>query len=363
MTQSRSNSPSNPGGKASEIKNLSYKDAGVDIDAGNALVERIKTVAKRTRRPEVLAGLGGFGALFELPKGYSEPVLVSGADGVGTKLRLAMQANKHDTIGIDLVAMCVNDLIVGGAEPLFFLDYYASGKLSLDIASDVVEGIGRGCELSGCSLVGGETAEMPGMYEGEDYDLAGFCVGIVEKSKILDGSRVQTGDTLLALASSGPHSNGYSLIRKILEVSGADLAMHLGDTTLIDALLTPTRIYVKPLLKLLRQVDVSAISHITGGGLTENIPRVLPANSKAVIDCNSWQLPEVFSWLQTNGNVLSSEMVRTFNCGIGMVLCVPSDQVDAAMALLKQEGEEVFVIGHIANAEEGEAQVELLNLM
>jgi phosphoribosylformylglycinamidine cyclo-ligase len=256
----------------SEQKSLSYKDAGVDIDAGNALVERIKGVAKRTRRPEVMAGLGGFGALFELPQGYKEPVLVSGTDGVGTKLRLAMDLNKHDTIGIDLVAMCVNDLIVGGAEPLFFLDYYATGKLNVDVAADVVKGIGDGCEMSGAALVGGETAEMPGMYEGEDYDLAGFCVGIAEKSELIDGSKVKAGDTLIALASSGPHSNGYSLIRKIIEVSGADLNEELAGQPLKDALLAPTKIYVKSILKLINASDVHALSHITGGGFQENIP-------------------------------------------------------------------------------------------
>lgn len=351
MTDSSSNTPS-----------LSYKDAGVDIDAGNQLVERIKSVAKRTRRPEVMAGLGGFGAMFELPKGYKEPVLVSGTDGVGTKLKLAMDLNKHDTIGIDLVAMCVNDLIVGGAEPLFFLDYYATGKLSVDVAAQVVDGIGTGCELSGCSLVGGETAEMPGMYEGEDYDLAGFCVGIVEKSQILDGSNVKVGDTILALASSGPHSNGYSLVRKIIEVSGADLGMPIGGTTLGEALLEPTRIYVKSLLELIKQTQVNALSHITGGGLLENIPRVLPDNAKAVIDCASWELPEVFKWLQKSGNVSSREMYRTFNCGTGMIVCVPADTADKALEILKSQGEEAFVIGHIAEASADEEQVELINL-
>jgi len=345
-----------------QSKNLTYKDAGVDIDAGNQLVERIKSVAKRTRRPEVMAGLGGFGAMFELPKGYDEPVLVSGTDGVGTKLKLAMDAQKHDTIGIDLVAMCVNDLIVGGAEPLFFLDYYATGKLSVDIAAQVVEGIGAGCELSGCSLVGGETAEMPGMYEGEDYDLAGFCVGIVEKSKILDGSKVADGDILIGLASSGPHSNGYSLVRKIIEVSGADLNESLDGKTLAETLLEPTRIYVKPLLSLFDKIDVHALSHITGGGLTENIPRVLPANAKAVIDWNSWELPSVFAWLQNNGNIVSEEMIRTFNCGIGMVVCVAKDDADACLAHLSAQGETAYVIGHIASAEAGEAQVDVLNL-
>ncbi|MEH6823738.1 MAG: phosphoribosylformylglycinamidine cyclo-ligase [Motiliproteus sp.] len=346
---------------------ISYKDAGVDIDAGNALVERIKGVAKRTRRPEVMAGLGGFGALCELPTGYKQPVLVSGTDGVGTKLRVAMTLNKHDKIGIDLVAMCVNDLIVSGAEPLFFLDYYATGKLNVDIATDVVTGIGEGCMLAGCSLVGGETAEMPGMYEGEDYDLAGFCVGVVEKSEIIDGSKVQVGDQLIGLPSSGPHSNGYSLIRKIIEVRGADINAPFGDgtegnKTLGDALLKPTRIYVKPLLKLIRESEVHALSHITGGGLLENIPRVLPANAKAVIDTHSWQRPEIFNWLQQQGNVDEHEMHRTLNCGIGMVLVVPATKTDEALALLKAEGEEAMLIGHIEAASATEEQVVLKGL-
>ena len=343
----------------SEQKSLSYKDAGVDIDAGNALVERIKGVAKRTRRPEVMAGLGGFGALFELPQGYKEPVLVSGTDGVGTKLRLAMDLNKHDTIGIDLVAMCVNDLIVGGAEPLFFLDYYATGKLNVDVAADVVKGIGNGCEMSGAALVGGETAEMPGMYEGEDYDLAGFCVGIAEKSELIDGSKVKAGDTLIALASSGPHSNGYSLIRKIIEVSGADLNEDLAGQPLKDALLAPTKIYVKSILKLINANDVHALSHITGGGFQENIPRVLPEGAKAVIDTTSWDLPPVFKWLQEKGNVDALEMYRTFNCGVGMIAAVPAEKADAAVALLNAEGEQAWIIGQIADAAEGEEQVDL----
>jgi phosphoribosylformylglycinamidine cyclo-ligase len=353
MTQS--NTPSNK-------PSLSYKDAGVDIDAGNALVERIKGVAKRTRRPEVLAGLGGFGALFELPKGYQEPVLISGTDGVGTKLRLAMDLKKHDTIGIDLVAMCVNDLIVAGAEPLFFLDYYATGKLNVDVAAAVVGGIGTGCELAGCSLVGGETAEMPGMYEGEDYDLAGFCVGIAEKSKLIDGSNVSDGDTLIGIASSGPHSNGYSLIRKIIEVSNADLTQTIGETDLATALMAPTRIYVKPLLELIKQMPVNALSHITGGGLLENIPRVLPDNCKAVIDTKSWALPPVFKWLQTEGNVANREMYRTFNCGVGMILSVPAAQAQQALDHLSASGEQAWVIGHIALRNENEEQVELAGL-
>ena len=343
---------------------LSYKDAGVDIDAGNRLVEKIKQTAIRTRRPEVLTGLGGFGALFELPKGYQEPVLVSGTDGVGTKLKLAMDANKHDTIGIDLVAMCVNDLIVGGAEPLFFLDYYATGALSVDIAAQVVSGIGDGCELSGCSLVGGETAEMPGMYEGDDYDLAGFCVGIVEKSKIIDGSRVAAGDVLIGLASSGPHSNGYSLIRKIIEVSEADLSQKMGTSTLAETLLEPTRIYVKSLLQLFKQVDVKALSHITGGGLLENLPRVLPANTSAQIDCLKWDMPEVFKWLQSKGNVDTTEMFRTFNCGVGMVICVTAEDVENTVSILKALGEQVFELGTITKhdgADTNEPEVVLNN--
>lgn len=343
-------------------QSLSYKDAGVDIDAGNALVDRIKGVAKRTRRPEVMAGLGGFGALFELPKGYEEPVLISGTDGVGTKLRLAMDLNQHDTIGIDLVAMCVNDLIVAGAEPLFFLDYYATGKLNVEVAAAVVEGIGAGCELSGCSLVGGETAEMPGMYEGEDYDLAGFCVGIAEKSKLIDGSQVKPGDALIALGSSGPHSNGYSLIRKVLEVSGASLEQRCGDVPLSQALMAPTRIYVKPLLELMKKVPVNALSHITGGGFLENIPRVLPANAKATINLDTYELPDVFKWLQEAGNIDPVEMYRTFNCGVGMILCVPEEHAAQSIELLNQAGEKAWLIGSIESASENDEQVVLNGL-
>ena len=337
---------------------LSYKDAGVDIDAGNALIERIKGVAKRTRRPEVMAGLGGFGALFELPKGYDEPVLVSGTDGVGTKLKLALELNRHDHIGIDLVAMCANDLIVAGAEPLFFLDYYATGKLDVEIATRVVTGIGEGCALAGASLVGGETAEMPGMYEGEDYDLAGFCVGIVEKSKIIDGTKVAPGDVLIGLPASGPHSNGYSLIRKIIEVSQADLQQDIGGVSLGEALMEPTRIYVKALLTLFKQVDVKALSHITGGGLLENIPRVLPADSVAVIETQSWQQPAVFKWLKSQGNVTDTEMYRTFNCGVGLVIVVDDADTEQAVNILKQHGENAWVIGDIAS-KDGEEQVEI----
>jgi phosphoribosylformylglycinamidine cyclo-ligase len=327
---------------------LSYKDAGVNIDAGNALVERIKGVSARTARPEVLGGLGGFGALCEIPAGYRQPVLVSGTDGVGTKLRLAMDMGIHDTIGIDLVAMCVNDLVVAGAEPLFFLDYYATGALNVDTAAEVVSGIGKGCELAGCALVGGETAEMPGMYRGEDYDLAGFCVGVVEKSEIIDGSKVKAGDVLVGVASSGPHSNGYSLIRKILEVEKADLQQPMGKTTLGQALLTPTTIYVKAMLSLFKQLQVKALCHITGGGLLENLPRVLPKDCNAQIDTHSWQWPTVFKWLQEKGNVATTEMYRTFNCGVGMVLCVSAADVDKAITALKALGHESWVIGRIA---------------
>ncbi|MBO1518557.1 phosphoribosylformylglycinamidine cyclo-ligase [Oceanisphaera pacifica] len=340
-------------------KPLSYKDAGVDIDAGNALVERIKGVSRRTQRPEVMGGLGGFGALCQLPSGYKEPVLVAGTDGVGTKLRLAIDLKRHQGVGIDLVAMCVNDLIVQGGEPLFFLDYYATGKLDVDAAADVVTGIGAGCELSGCALIGGETAEMPGMYQAGDYDLAGFCVGVVEKNDIIDGTKVGAGDALIALGSSGPHSNGFSLIRKILEVSNADLQQPLGEGTLADALMEPTRIYVKPVLALLKEFDIHALSHITGGGFWENIPRVLPAGTKAVVDGTSWQWPEVFNWLQAAGNVETTEMYRTFNCGVGMVIALPADQAEAAVSFMQDAGEHCWLIGHIDKATDGEEQVEI----
>ncbi|MCX2523135.1 phosphoribosylformylglycinamidine cyclo-ligase [Larsenimonas rhizosphaerae] len=340
---------------------LSYKDAGVDIDAGNALVERIKGVAKRTHRPEVMGGLGGFGALCELPAGYRQPVLVTGTDGVGTKLRLAMELGRHDTIGIDLVAMCVNDLVVAGAEPLQFLDYYATGRLDIDIAADVVTGIGEGCLQAGCALVGGETAEMPGMYEGSDYDLAGFCVGVVEKADILDGSKVSTGDVALGLASSGPHSNGYSLIRKIIERSGESLEQDLDGTTLGDALMAPTRIYVKSLLSLLRDSDarVHALSHITGGGLLENLPRVLPAHATLQVDTSAWARPAVFDWLQDRGKVEEREMYRVLNCGIGMVVVVPAEDADKARAHLESCGETVYTLGCITERQSDEEQVQL----
>ena len=330
---------------------LSYKDAGVDIDAGEALVSRIKSVAKATSRPEVMGGLGGFGALCRIPAGYKSPLLVSGTDGVGTKLKLALQLNRHETIGQDLVAMCVNDLLVCGAEPLFFLDYYATGKLDVDTAATVISGIGDGCQLANCALIGGETAEMPGMYQDEDYDLAGFCVGVVEESEVITGDNVQQGDVLIALASSGAHSNGYSLIRKVIEVTGTDVASEkLGECSLADALMAPTRIYVKSvnaLQKSLGNTNIHAMAHITGGGLTENLPRVLPENLAAQIDTSSWTLPEVFQWLQKGGNIETLEMYRTFNCGVGFILVIPADKAEQAMSELSASGETVWKIGEI----------------
>ncbi len=343
--------------KPTPPSSLSYRDAGVDIDAGNSLVERIKPVVKQTFRPGVMAGLGGFGALFELPiDRYKEPVLVSGTDGVGTKLKLALALEKHDTIGIDLVAMCVNDIIVTGAEPLFFLDYYATGKLDVDVATSVVTGIAKGCELSGAALTGGETAEMPGMYGEGDYDLAGFCVGIVEKSKIIEPGRVRDGDVLIGLASSGPHSNGYSLIRKVLEVSGADLSQPMGETTLGEALLAPTHIYVKSLLALAAEIDIHAMAHITGGGLPENLPRVLPQGVSATINSHSWERPELFNWLQQQGGVAESEMLRTFNCGVGMVVCVSAEDAKQTLTLLEELGETAWQLGEI-HATDGAPEV------
>ncbi len=341
----------------SERPSLTYRDAGVDIDAGNALVDRIKPLVAATRRPGVLAGLGGFGGLFELPAGYREPVLVSGTDGVGTKLKLALAMGRHDTIGIDLVGMCVNDVVVQGAEPLFFLDYYATGRLDVDVAADVVSGIAEGCRQAGAALIGGETAELPGMYQGDDYDLAGFCVGIVEKSSIIDGSRTSPGDAVVALASSGPHSNGYSLIRRVLEQDGTPLDQAFGASTIGECLLAPTRIYVRALLALIRAVDVHAIAHITGGGLPENLPRVLPAGCGARLDRASWEIPPVFRWLQEKGNVATQELFRTFNCGVGMVVAVPAESAGTAVDLLKSHGERAWVIGHVV---EGEPAVELV---
>jgi phosphoribosylformylglycinamidine cyclo-ligase len=336
---------------------LNYKDAGVDIAAGNALVERIKPIAARTRIPGVMAGLGGFGSLFELPLDrYKNPVLVSGTDGVGTKLRLAIDSGIHNTVGIDLVAMCVNDIIVQGAEPLFFLDYFATGKLDVNTAASVIEGIGKGCELAGAALVGGETAEMPNMYADGDYDLAGFCVGIVEKSEMLDGSKVSAGDKLIGLASSGAHSNGYSLIRKIIERNQASLDEPFDGKTLGETLLAPTRIYVKSLLALIKKIPVHALAHITGGGLTENLPRVIPDNLNALVILNSWQFPAIFDWLQSNGNVSQADMLITFNCGVGMVICVAAEDEVATLNLLAELGETAFVMGEII-AGEGKAEV------
>jgi phosphoribosylformylglycinamidine cyclo-ligase len=327
---------------------FTYRDAGVDIDAGDELVERIKPRVRRSMRPEVLGGIGGFGALVEVPLDrYRKPVLVSGTDGVGTKLRLAIDTHRHDGVGIDLVAMCVNDVIVQGAEPLFFLDYFASGKLDVDVGERVIAGIIEGCVQAGCALVGGETAEMPGMYHGADYDLAGFCVGIVEKDAIIDGSRTRAGDVVLGLPSSGPHSNGFSLIRKILQVSGADLEADLHGVRLIDRLIAPTRIYVKPLLILLREVSVHGLSHITGGGLVDNIPRVLPEGLEVVLRRNAWRREVVFDWLQREGSVADAEMYRVFNCGIGMTVQVPASDADRAIGVLRAAGQEALIIGDV----------------
>jgi phosphoribosylformylglycinamidine cyclo-ligase len=340
----------------SSSKGLSYRDAGVDIDAGDDLVDRIKPMAKKTMREGVLAGIGGFGALFEVPKRYKEPVLVSGTDGVGTKLRLAFEWNRHDTIGQDLVAMSVNDILVQGAEPLFFLDYFACGKLSVDTAATVVGGIAKGCELSGCALIGGETAEMPGMYPPGEYDLAGFAVGAVEKSKIITGATIAPGDVVLAIGSSGAHSNGYSLVRKIIERAGAKPTDDLGGRPLGDVVMAPTQIYVKPLLKLISEVNVKGMAHITGGGLVDNVPRVLPENTQAVLHRDSWQMPDLFRWLQMKGGVADAEMVRVFNCGIGMVVIVSTDQADAAIHSLKAEGLNAWVVGEVVERPTGAPQ-------
>lgn len=340
-----------------QTQSLSYKDAGVDIDAGEALVQRIKSVAKATTRPEVVGGLGGFGALCRIPAGYKSPLLVSGTDGVGTKLKLALDLNRHETIGQDLVAMCVNDLLVCGAEPLFFLDYYATGKLDVDVAETVIKGIGDGCRLSNCALIGGETAEMPGMYQDDDYDLAGFCVGVVEESEVITGQNVAQGDVLIALASSGVHSNGYSLVRKVIEVSGVDIHTHEldNDEILADALMKPTRIYVQSVNALQKQLgndNIHAMAHITGGGLTENLPRVLPDELSVQIDLATWQLPAVFVWLQQAGNISLSEMVRTFNCGVGFVIVVPFDKKEEVLSFLHAQGETAWQIGQIVERTE-----------
>ena len=344
----------------SQTDSLSYRDAGVDIDAGDQLVENIKPYARRTMRPEVLSGIGGFGGLVEISKKYKEPVLVSGTDGVGTKLKLAFELNRHDTVGIDLVAMSVNDILVQGAEPLFFLDYFACGKLDVSAATEVIKGIAKGCEDSGCALIGGETAEMPGMYPVGEYDLAGFTVGVVEKSKIIDGSMVKTNDTLIGIASSGPHSNGYSLIRKIIETRKVRLDQPLDKRPLGEVLLEPTRIYVKSLLGLLRELPVHAAAHITGGGLPGNIPRVLPASVRAVIDSRAWKRASVFDWLQEMGGVEDFEMYRTFNCGVGMVLALDAGDAEKALKLLTAAGETASIIGHV-ETHSGEDQVVILN--
>jgi phosphoribosylformylglycinamidine cyclo-ligase len=344
---------SNPDSK----KIISYKDAGVDIIAGDQLVEKIKPFAKKTMRNGVLAGLGGFGSMFEIPKNYKNPVLVSGTDGVGTKLKLAFETNNHKTIGQDLVAMCVNDILVQGAEPLFFLDYYACGKLSVSQATDVIKGIADGCQIAGCALVGGETAEMPGMYNEGEYDIAGFSVGIVEKQNIIDGSKVKSGDTVIGLPSSGPHSNGYSLIRRLLKKTKTNLNDSFDDKTFADVLLAPTKIYVKPLLNLIKKLEVKALAHITGGGLTENIPRVLPPHLAVEINLSSWQKPNIFSWLQTAGNLTDQEMFKTFNCGIGMILILSQENKVQAFEILKLMDQESIELGMVSQREKDDPQV------
>jgi phosphoribosylformylglycinamidine cyclo-ligase len=339
----------------SDQTSISYRDAGVDIEAGDALVEQIKPYAKRTMRPEVLGGIGGFGSLFAVPKKFKEPILVSGTDGVGTKLKLAFELNKHDTVGIDLVAMSVNDILVQGAEPLFFLDYFACGKLEVGVAAQVIKGIAQGCEQSGCALVGGETAEMPGMYPAGEYDLAGFAVGCADKANLIDGTSIAAGDIVLGLASSGAHSNGYSLIRKLIEKSGIDFESDFHGRKFKDVVMEPTRIYVKSLLKLIEALPVKGMAHITGGGITENIPRVLPAGLTAEIKASGWQLPPLFQWLQVQGNIVPSELYKTFNCGIGMAVIVAKEHVAQARQLLDASGETVFEIGHVRTQNAGEA--------
>ena len=340
---------------------LSYKGAGVDIDAGEELVKNIKPLAAKTKRDGLFGGIGGFGALFEIPKHYKQPILVTGTDGVGTKLRLALDIGRHNTIGIDLVAMSVNDILVQGAEPLFFLDYFSCGKLDVERATEVVSGIAKGCELSGCALIGGETAEMPGMYAGEEYDLAGFAVGAVERNKIITGDHISTGDALLGLSSSGAHSNGYSLIRKILTKSGAKLDQKVGNQTLGDLLIEPTRIYVSSILNALKTEQIKGLAHITGGGIIENIPRILPEHLAAEIDLKSWPRSELFQWLQANGNVDDEEMLRVFNCGIGMVVICPAEQSVALSQTLESTGETVFRIGTVVNRKGREHQTRLVN--
>jgi phosphoribosylformylglycinamidine cyclo-ligase len=339
-----------------DTRPLTYRDAGVDIDAGDELVERIKPAVRRSMRPEVLGGLGGFGALVEVPLDrYSQPVMVSGTDGVGTKLRLAIETGRHDTIGIDLVAMCANDVVVQGAEPLFFLDYYATGRLRVEVAERVIKGIVEGCLQAGCALVGGETAEMPGMYEGEDYDLAGFCVGLVEKDRIIDGSRTRAGDVIIGLASSGAHSNGYSLIRRLLEVGGATASTELDGVPLYDQLLAPTRIYVRSVLALMAEIDVHGIAHITGGGPTGNIPRTLPEGLEAVLEERTWPRPAVFDWLQLTGRIERDEMYRTFNCGLGMTITVDRADAERALGILRGRGEQAWIVGEVRVGNRGAA--------
>ncbi len=338
------------------LTSLTYRDAGVDIDAGDSLVERIKPFAKRTLRPEVMAGIGGFGALFEISKKYREPVLVSGTDGVGTKLKLAFQLNRHDTVGIDLVAMSVNDILVQGAEPLFFLDYFACGRLDVDTAATVIQGIARGCELAGCALIGGETAEMPSMYPDGEYDLAGFAVGAVEKSKLIDGAAIAPGDVVIGLASSGAHSNGYSLVRKILERAKPDMNAEFDGRTLAEAVMAPTRIYVKPLLALMDALPVKGLAHITGGGLLDNVPRILNDSLVAMLDSAAWTRPKLFDWLQREGQVADAEMHRVFNCGIGMVVVVAQEHQAQALKLLHEAGETAWAIGLIGRRGPGQAQ-------
>ena len=345
--------------KSDKPNSLSYRDAGVDIDAGDAFIDVIKPVAKRTQREGCMSGLGGFGALFQVPQNYKEPILVSGTDGVGTKLKLAFDLNKHDTIGIDLVAMCVNDILVQGAEPLFFLDYFATGKLTPEVAAQVVEGIGEGCVQSNAALIGGETAEMPGMYSEGEYDLAGFCVGAVEKSKMIDGSKVKPGDKLIGLASTGAHSNGYSLIRKVIDTYDVSLETTIGDKPLAEAVLAPTKIYVKSVLSLLKEVDVHALAHITGGGIPGNLNRVLPENCHAVVQESAWQWPELFTWMMETANIERAEMYRTFNCGVGMILAVNENDVEKTIAHLNAQGETAFLLGEI-KAGAADAQVQII---
>ena len=353
------NTPNNTP-SAAQSAALSYRDAGVDIDAGDQLVENIKPFAKRTMRPEVLNGIGGFGGLVEISKKFKEPVLVSGTDGVGTKLKLAFELNIHDTVGIDLVGMSVNDILVQGAEPLFFLDYFACGKLDVPAATEVIKGIAYGCEQAGCALIGGETAEMPGMYPVGEYDLAGFAVGVVEKANIITGANIQPGDVVLGMASNGAHSNGYSLVRKIIERSKPDLSAKFdGERTLTEVIMAPTRIYVKPLLALMQSITVKGMAHITGGGITENVPRVLPENVVADIDSKAWQMPKLFHWLREQGNVAEQEMYRTFNCGIGMVVIVAAADADRAISQLQAAGETVTRIGTIRARNNNEHQTQV----